>query len=164
MKTKKYLLRISICILCLFCFSSCTERPDPEGHFKQYILNPIPKSVKNIKVDQTKILYGYGYLFGFDIGKDDLKLIIDSQSLSSATYIDYVGGSFHVEYHYKDYDEFGILVYGERKPARWFHPESWKNPDCYCYITTINHQHDDRILLFNKEENKAYFYIERSRD
>ena len=164
MKTKKYLLSISICALCLFFLLSCTKKYDPEEHFKKYILDPIPKSVKNIKVDQTMKYYGYAYLFGFDIDKDDLKLIIDSKLLIKTTYTGYSVGSFDVEYHYKDYDAMSILVYGLDKPARWFQPESWKNPDCYCYITMINYQNDFRILLFNTEENKAYFYIERSRD
>ena len=163
MKKKKYILIILIFTLCLFCFSSCTKKLDPEEHFKKYILYNIPKSVKNIKVDQTMRYYGYAYLFGFDIDREDLNLIIDSKSLIKTTYTGYIVGSFDVEYHYKDYDSMRIRLYGLDKPARWFQPESWKNPDCYCYITMINDQNDFRILLFNKIENKAYFYIERSR-
>ena len=163
MKTKKDLLIILILALCLFCLFSYTFKLDPEEHFKKYILDPIPKSVKNIKVDQTSSIYGYAYLFGFDIDKEDLKLIIDSKSLTTTTYIGYSDGYFHVE-NYGGYKMISLLVYGNRKQAKWFHPESWKNPDCYCYITSINHQNDRRILLFNKEENKAYFYIERSGD
>lgn len=165
MKTKKYLLRISICTLCMFCFSSCAKKLDPDVHFKKYILDPIPKSVKNINVDQTMIYYGYAYLLGFDINKEDLKLIIDSNSLTPAILIDYAAGSLNLEYHYKDYVGMRIPVYEyDQKPASWFHLELWKDPDCYCYITFINGQNDYRILLFNKEENKAYYYIERSRD
>jgi hypothetical protein len=164
MKTKKHLLIILIFVLCWFCLFSYVIKLDPEEHFKKYILNPIPKSVKNIKVDQTMSFYGYAYLFGFDIDKEDLKLIIDSQSLTSATYIDYALGCFDIEYHFKDYDGLMIRVYGDNKPARWFHPKSLKNPDCYCYITEINNQNDRRILLFNKEENKAYFFIEKRRN
>ncbi len=163
MKTKKYLLDIIIIALCLFCLSSCSKKLDPEEHFKKYILDPIPKSVKNIKVDQTMGIYGYAYLFGFDIDREDLNLIIDSKSLIKTTYNGYAVGSFDVKY--KDYDSMCILVYEyNQKQAQWFQPESWRNPDCYCYITTINYQNDFRILLFNKKENKAYFYIERSRD
>jgi hypothetical protein len=162
---RKGILFVVIFSLCLFCFSSCTERPDPQEHFKKYILDPIPKSVKNINVDETKIFCEYAYLFGFDINKEDLKLIIDSKSLTPAKLIDYTAGSFNLDYHYKDYEGMSIPVYGyNQKPASWFHLELWKNSDCYCYITEINNQNDRRILLFNKEENKAYFYIERSGD
>jgi len=161
MKTKKYFQGISICILCLFLFS-CTEKPDPEEHFKKYILDPIPKSVKNIKVDQTMIYYGYAYLFGFDIDREDLNLIIDSKSLQTILNVEYTAhGSFYFEYNQEGWD---CGVYGNKKQAKWFHPELWYNPDCYCYLTRINHQNDFRILLFNKVENKAYFYIEKSRD
>ena len=157
-----------MCFVFVFFIILLPKKLDPEEHFKKYILDPIPKSVKNIKVDQTMKYYGYAYLFGFDIDKDDLKLIIDSKLLIKTTYTGYSVGSFDVEYHYKDYDAMSILVYEyNQKPARWFHPELWKNPDCYCYITLINsqvRQIETRILLFNKEENKAYFFIERTRD
>lgn len=163
MKTKRYLLRVSICFLCLFCLSSCKKKLDQEEYFKKYILDPIPKSVKNIKVDQTIRYYGYGYLFGFDINREDLNLIINSKSLKKITHVGYSNGYLNLEYNN---DPGGIIlpVYGNMKAAQWFDPESWINPDCYSYIKMINHQNDFRILLFNAEENKAYFYIERSRD
>ena len=163
MRTKKYYLRISICILCLFCLSSCTKKLDPEEHFKKYILDPIPKSVKNINVDQTKSIYGYAYIFGFDIDREDSNLIINSKSLKKIIYVGYSHGYLDLDYDY-NLEGVSFPVYGLNKPAQWFHPETWINPDCYSYVTRVNHQNDFRVLLFNPEENKAYFYIERSRD
>ena len=161
MKTKKYLLRFSICTLYLLCLTSCSKKLDPEEHFKKYILDPIPKSVRNIKVDQTESFYGYAYLFEFDIDRKDLKLIRDSKSLKIIPTIEYVKKCFLITY---DQEGNSILleIYEYRKQAQWFHPELWRNYDAYGYFK-FNHQTDIRLLLFNTEENKAYFYTESTR-
>ena len=51
----------------------------PEETFRQYVLNPIPKSVKNIRADQPKNFGGYRYTFRFNINRGDLALLTDSR-------------------------------------------------------------------------------------
>ena len=162
MELKKYILSVFIYSLCFFCLSSCTNKRDEL--FEKYILNPIPKSVRNIKIDQTKSVSGYGYLFVFDIHSEDLNLIISSKSLTKISNVEYHQGYLYLEYHHEDINSIGLPIYGNSKQARWFHPELWRNPDTYGYIKSNLDQNDFRILLFNKEENKAYFYIEKSRN
>ena len=157
MKTKKYILNVLIFTLCSLCISSCIEKPDPVSHFKQYILDPIPKSVKNIKIDQTSMFNGYSYLFGFDIEREDVNLIIESNSLTTAT-VRYSDGRFRVD-NVRGNIIGSLLVYGSRKKAEWFNPELWTNPDAYVYHKRIDTHADSQILIFNEEENKAYFFI-----
>ena len=52
-----------------------------------------------------------------------------------------------------------FFVYGNMKKAEWFNPELWTNPDAYVYYKEIDTRADCQILLFNEEENKAYFFI-----
>jgi hypothetical protein len=157
MKTKKYILNVLIFTLCSLCLSSCIEKPDPVSHFKRYILDPIPKSVKNIKIDQTSMFNGYAYLFGFDIEREDVNLIIESNSLTKKT-VRYSNGYFDVD-NVGRYNRISLIVYGSRKQAEWFNPELWTNPDAYVYYKRIDTHADSQILLFNEEENKAYFFI-----
>ena len=158
MKTKKYILNVLIFTLCFLCLSSCIEKPDPVSHFKRYILDPIPKSVKNIKIDQTSMFNGYSYLFGFDIAREDINLIIESKSLTKKT-VRYSDGRFIVD-NVGRYNTISLLVYARNeKQAEWFNPELWTNPDAYVYYKRIDTNVDYQILLFNEEENKAYFFI-----
>ena len=76
-------IKITLCIFSLsMVFLSCAKKKiEPSEYFKIYILEPQPKSVTNMKVDQTSNILGYGYVFGFNIEKNDLTKIIDSLTL-----------------------------------------------------------------------------------
>ena len=66
--------------------------PPPEEIFGQHILSPIPKSVTNIKADQPVKIHGYVYTFRFNISRDDLALLIDSQPFIKVWNVKYKNG------------------------------------------------------------------------
>ena len=52
--------------------------------FKRYVLDSIPQSVSEIKVDHDKWRLRYGYVFRFDIDQADVDKIVRSRSFAEA--------------------------------------------------------------------------------
>jgi hypothetical protein len=157
----------------------------PEETFRQYILDPIPKSVTNIKADQPKKIFGYKYTFRFNISRDDLVLLLNTQAFIEVWNVKYKNGLLEWGWGQTDPIELKMPKYGLSLPLygnnwdsprepKWFKPGKWKNPEAYAFYKVgdlINNQafeHDGRslggrvtieVLLYNKNKSEAYFIV-----
>lgn len=161
------------------------QLPATEELFGQHVLSPIPNSVTNIKADQPVKIFGYVYTFRFNISRDDLALLIDSQPFIKVWNVKYKEGLLEWGWGHTDPIDLKIPKYGismplygsnwdlPREPA-WFKPEQWDNPEAYSFYKVgdlVNSQafeRDDRslggrvmkqVLLYNEKEGEAYFIV-----
>ncbi|UCE46372.1 MAG: hypothetical protein JSW47_12210 [Phycisphaerales bacterium] len=156
----------------------------PEETFRQYVLDPIPTSVTNIKADQRKI-FCYEYTFRFNINRDDLALLIDSRPFVGVWNVKYKKGVLEWGWGRTGPIELNIAKYGYSLPLygnnwdsprepKWFKPGRWKNPEAYTFYKVgdlVNIQafeYDGRslggrvtieVLLYNEKEGEAYFIV-----
>ena len=164
---KTTILIIGVCII-FMSHLSCTKKIlDPSEHFKTYFLDPIPKSVTDIKVDQTKDFWGYGYVFGFNIEREDLNLIINSKALKKVSSFEYCkDGIISITYKPSDFSMPDIFIpiyypWAKQEPI-WFHPELWNNPETYVNIKDDTKPSYIQILIYNRETRQAYYYVDKS--
>ena len=157
----------------------------PEETFRKYVLDPIPKSVANIKADQTGKLFSHKYTFRFNISRDDLSLLLNSQPFIEVWNVKYKNGALEWGWGRVGLGELNIPKYGYSLPLygnnwdsphepKWFKPGRWKNPEAYAFYKVgdfVNFQvleHDGRIsggrvtikvLLYNEKEGEAYLIV-----
>lgn len=148
------LLFVFICMVELLTHSGCRPRrmseTEASAAFRRYVLDPIPKSVTNIKADQPSKIFGYTYTFRFNINRDDLGLLVNSRPFIKVWNVKYedgmlswgwgrveVEGLVIPEGNPLDIPKYGISMplYGDvldlpREPA-WFKPGLWDNPEAY---------------------------------
>jgi hypothetical protein len=157
----------------------------PEETFRQFVLSPIPKSVTNIKADQTSKIFGYTCTFRFNISRDDLNQLIDSRPFVEVWHVKYKNGMLEwglghagpIELKMAKYAH-STPLYGDvwdlpREPV-WFKPGLWDNPEAYAFykigdlVNIQAFEHDGRnlggrvimqVLLYNEKEGEAYFIV-----
>ncbi|MHC4439476.1 MAG: hypothetical protein ACYS3S_19135, partial [Planctomycetota bacterium] len=98
-----FIFIVELLVLC-GCKSRKISKEGASQLFRQYILDPIPKSVTNIRADQPKKILGYKYTFRFNINRDDLALLIDSRHFMRVWNVKYKNG-----YLYWGWDRDGPL-------------------------------------------------------
>lgn len=172
-----------ICIIVFFALSGCKPRKMSKARasqiFRQYILDPIPSSVTNIKVDQTDEIGGYEYVFRFDINKSYIDLLIDSRPFQRVWNVKYKNGSLDWGW---DRDGplgmskigYSITIYvTENSQPDWFRLELWDNPETYVFhkegeLVNIEAFESDKksdgrvttdVLLYNEKEGEAYCIV-----
>jgi hypothetical protein len=160
--------------------------PKPTEIFTEHILDPIPKSVTNLKADRPYCVLGYTYTLHFNINRADLALIIGSrpfQRVWDVKYGMYGKGNLHWCWDPPGsvYTRFiSMIVYhpeGGRREPKWFKPNQWDNPEVYAfqkvgdcvnaqaikYIKKGNEQEITQVLLYNEKDQEAYFIISNLR-
>jgi len=144
--------------------------------FKRYVLNPIPKSVTNIRADQPKKFRGYRYIFRFNINRDDLGLLINSGPFVKVWNVKYEDGD--IWWGWDREDQFGMseytsiaICYQSKREPDWFRPQLWDEPEAYAFrkegdllnIETFGKKSSGptniQILLYNENEAEAYFIV-----
>lgn len=166
-----------------------TNRPPPMPPqaeiFTKHILDPIPKSVTNLKADRPRCFLGYIYTLRFNINRADLALITKSrpfQRVWGVTYGMYVKGKLHWYWDPPGVTRHGfqLIVYhlkGGRREPKWFTPNLWDNPETYVfhkegdlvntqtieYNKKANEQKNTQVLLYNEKDQEAYFIISNRR-
>ena len=164
-----------------------TNRPPPMPPqaeiFTKYILDPIPKSVTNIKADRPRLFLGYTYTLRFNINRADLALITESRPFQRVW--DVTHGNGRLDWNWdppgSTYTRgISIIVYhpkGGRREPKWFTPNLWDNPETYVfhkegdhvntqtigYDKKANEQEDTLVLLYNEKDQEAYFIISNRR-
>lgn len=112
--------------------------------FGQYVLDPIPESVTNIRAHQPGIFYGSTYTLRFNINRDDLALITNSRPFIKVWNVKYKDGGLYWGWGRVEAgplvipEALAIPKYGQamslydpgREPL-WFRPELWDNPEAY---------------------------------
>jgi hypothetical protein len=151
---------------CVFASYVLTQKPPPmpppSDVFRQYVLDPIPKSVTNIKADKPKEIWGYMYTLRFNINRSDLDLLIDSGALEKVWNVKYKKGYLFWGWDRSSPGGRTIIVYHSRrwrKEPRWFRPELWENPEAYAFEKEVGGQKITKILLYNEKEDEAYFIV-----
>jgi hypothetical protein len=124
--------------------------------FRLYILDPIPPSVADIRVDHARKLFGYGYTFRFKIAKTDVAAIVGSRPFRRVRNAKYENrGALDFEWSPTSSEELAVYPSGQGKPA-WFRPDSWQDPEAYAYQERAE-QETTCLLLYNEQVGEAYF-------
>ncbi|HON90405.1 MAG TPA: hypothetical protein PKZ07_02465 [Sedimentisphaerales bacterium] len=131
-----------------------------EELFKQHVLNTQPQSVTDIRVDQARQIFGYGYVFRFRISKPDVALIVGSRPFQRVENTKYEPwGELHFEWSPVSWDGLAVYPTGTSKPD-WFAPEEWQDPEAYAFEEKSTRQ-STYILLYNEQAQEAYFFAFR---
>jgi hypothetical protein len=132
-------------------------------------LDPIPASVNQIKADQPKRGFGYGYVFRFAVSGADLELIVKSRPFRQTENMRVIAGG-GLYWDWKDWDReessdrvksVSFMVYrdGQTKPS-WFDLESWKQFESYALRQEGKYgQTDIQVLIYNPQLGQAYFIV-----
>lgn len=178
------LLFVFICMALLLVLGGCKRisKARASAAFRRYVLNPIPKSVTNIRADQPMKIHGYRYTFRFNINRDDLGLLINSRPFVRVWNVKYKNK--HLSWYWERGDgKFGMpkyrysttmICYKYTREPGWFTPELWDNPEAYAFckegdLMNIQRFGKDtsgpveiRVLLYNEKEGQAYYVVQFS--
>ena len=157
------LLRFKMLRLILKKQSSRPQMPPPSEIFRQHVLDPIPKSVTNVKADQPREIGGFMYTLRFDINRADIDMLIDSGPMERVWNVRY--GDRRLDWGWDQAGPGGrsmyghsMIVYGRREPG-WFRPELWDNPEAFASREEASGRTITRVLLYDEREGEAYFII-----
>jgi hypothetical protein len=177
----KLLFFILIGVIEVLVFCGCKPRSMSEKEasqaFRNYVLNPIPKSVTNIRADQPKKFRGYRYTFRFNINREDLGLIINSGPFVKVWHTKYENGALHWKWD-RGTGPLGLSKYSSEIPCYdhtveppWFKLGQWDEPEAYAFrkkgdllnIETIEKESSGpmniKVLLYNENDAEAYFVV-----
>ena len=134
--------------------------------FQQYIQYPIPESVAQIKVDKAMSKRkGYGYVFRFNIKREDFERIRESRSFRKAIIDSYVKGE-GLSWDWEDWDYtktdevrgVSFSMYALVRKPLWYDLPTWENPEAYAFTKEDNNDIEDiQVLLYNSKLGQAYF-------
>jgi len=141
--------------------------------FKKYVCNPIPKSVKNIRVHKPWEISGHRYVMHFKIDEIDLPLILSSKHFKEVEWVNYENGSldwgdsppwenrnedgYMTKSHWEAESLYLYAPYKGRPGPAWFKPNDWDNPKVYKFKErTIEYREQIQILIYNEELDEAY--------
>ncbi len=159
-KRDELLLLIIIVVLLIFCAAVVSKllKTPPSELFSKYVLEPIPESVRKIKVDRPKKIWGYLYTFRFNINRQDLALIINSQPFTKVFNVKYREG--RLVWNCDLTNSISIPVYADRPlqfEPLWFRLKWWKNSEAYAFVKEEDGREDIRVLIYNEKKKQAYF-------
>jgi hypothetical protein len=134
--------------------------------FKRYVCNPVPKSVKDIKVSRASWLLASGHRYGmhFKISKDDMTLILNSKRFKEVTDFTYRGGTLSWDIDPSHGEAVGLYIGTQGQVAPdWFRPDEWPNPKCYrLKERNIRYRLHIQVVIYNEDVGEAYLleYLE----
>ena len=161
----RYILVLSIVVAVLLYVLSAIWKINAINLFRQYVYYPIPESVSQIKVDKPMSRGGYGYVFRFNIKREDFETIRKSRSFRKIVNIDYLKGE-GLYWYWEDWDitkpggEQGISfsMYALVRKPSWYDLPTWVNPEAYAlWNVDTNKNVDIQVLLYNSNLRQAYF-------
>jgi len=125
--------------------------PLPEKRlFQEHILDPIPASVGDLKVDQPRVSDGYGYVFHFTITSEDLDRIIGSRPFERIPHVIYGSDG------YLYYCGTGLVVYARGKEPEWFVRLKICGAEGHLYEEVKDRQRYTWVLVCNRDLGEAY--------
>ncbi len=132
-------------------------KPSPARAFKRFVYDPIPESLKEIRMDHPFRLIGHRYILNFHIDEADLSLIINSRPFKQVQYIEYNQNGLLWWGDHPKGSRHGFTLYrlhsGETEPE-WFRLEQWDSPKVY---VVESKRYRIRILVYNDDLSEAYF-------
>ena len=149
----------------------------PSEGFKRYVCNPIPKSVREIKMHRSVRYIGgwHRYVLHFKIDEADLSPILNVQHsmfvprpFRELPYFEYDPETGRLRWakelqHIEGMPPFprverSMCLYnigsGETAPD-WFNVEQWDSPKVYAYI--VGDVYRRRFLVYSEKLGEAYF-------
>lgn len=137
-----------ICMVGMLGLTACRPRGMSKARasqiFRQYVLDPIPASVTNIRAHQPGIFYGRTYTLRFNINRDDLDLLVNSRPFIKVWNVKYEDGMLSWGWGRVEagplvipealaIPKYGcaMSLYGRARKPKWFRPELWDNPEAY---------------------------------
>ena len=164
---------ISIILMCFIVLKLTHE----SRIFNKYVCNPVPKSVRNIKIHGRDWpswgIFGYKYVMHFKISKPDLPLVLSSKRFKEIEWLKYKNGFItwgdtppwetknegeHAAH--PNWEGYSLGLYpqsdGQAGPA-WFKPDDWENPKIYVFRErNTSYQQQIQILIYNEELEEAF--------
>jgi hypothetical protein len=142
--------------------------------FKKYVLEPIPKSVSDIKVDEIEHPgLGHCYVMRFRIEKADLSLVLNSRLFQKFTSVTYKQGRLTWSGIDKSSDLLRLTLTGgdcllytnqQYGPPDWFRPNDWDMPKVYVVKEKYgkSSRYQTKVLIYSEKLEEAYFveYLE----
>jgi len=127
--------------------------------FRQYVCDPVPKSVQHVKVHRRWELSGHRYVMHFEIDPNDLSSILDSRQFKEVSKVRYRDGSLCWDLDSSHSEELWLYPpsHGGLAPD-WFRPNDWNSPKAYRYKERQpNYRQHMQVLVYNDERGEAYF-------
>jgi len=162
-------LVVAVSATCRRSPGSCQSEPWESRIFSKYVLEPIPKSVVDIKVDELEYPgLGHCYVMRFKIEKDDVVLILNSRAFKEFTSIIYEqeqliwrGIDHAPDLLRLTFTGGGCPLYTNRQheAPEWFRPNDWTSPKVY--VVREKHgkstRYKTKVLIFDEKLEEAYF-------
>lgn len=161
-KHKLYLV-VLLCVILTFLVAAIAigallRAPSPSQAFRRLVYNPIPGSVKDIRMDRRVSLRGtHRYVFHFRIDKLDLSPILSSRSFQEVPHVDFTGKG-QLWWGDPNESQHGLGLYSPSCKGRapeWFHLQQWDRPKVYVFYEKDVIRH--RLLVYNENLAEAYF-------
>ena len=165
-KYKHYLIVLLVSSVLVFLMLAITAvvaitflviKPSPFRAFRRFVYDPIPKSVKDIKMDHHFELIGHRYILYFHINEADLSPILNSRPFKEVQYVEYTENGLLLWGDHPIGIRHSLLLYrlhsGETVPD-WFRLDQWDSPKVY---VVWSKRYRLRLLVYNKELSEAYF-------
>ncbi len=144
--------------------------------FRRYVCNPVPESVKNIRVHRPWELSGHRYVLRFDISKADMQLILNKRRYREVTDVEYDGGllRWDLDAPRTDAENAGgeldpnrtvlrresMSLYStsaENPEPKWFRPADWAGAKGYRFKEmTVRYRAHIQIIVYNEQLGRAY--------
>ncbi len=133
----------------------------PAWRFRNTVLRPIPSSVKAVRADKTWGFNEHGYVFRFDIGKEDLQLLLKSRGFKPIGHVAYHNGTLEYGESSRATTSFSLYeTYDGKYPPRWFKFDTWTDFQAYLAEKERREYYGVWLLLYREDIGQAYF-IER---
>ncbi len=127
--------------------------------FRQYVLDPIPRSVVRVRAHQPKTLGGYGYTFRFKIGRSDLIVLLESRPLERVHDLGYDDQVLY--WYWSPTSSMSMSPYGQgwwpREP-KWFADlGTWTNVEAYALDQERGDGEITEVLIYDPDLEEAIF-------
>jgi hypothetical protein len=139
--------------------------PSPSSFFRRTVIDPIPGSVKEIKVDRYRSINERRWVLHFDLSEADLSLIVASRPFTELPYFEYREKYGSVSFGERDSGK-AVPLYlrsGRPSPPDWFQLGQWDRPKAYVFLQE-RRLGVVRLLVYNKGLAEAYYIEYEVRD
>ena len=125
--------------------------------FRRVVSFRVPQSVEEVRTDVFRTFGEHYYVLRFNISKQDLDAIVNSQHFARLGHIRYSAGCVNYGIHANVGTT--LVLYGRRrKEPSWLDLREWKNPSAYLVEQEAeNCRYKARLLVHDEERGAAYF-------
>lgn len=133
------------------------HREEPSELFRKHIVDPIPPSVMDIKVEQTRVVFGFVYQF--KIEPKDFALILESGPFQLVMNVRYEKGT--LDWDWGPTAGVTIPVYEESwrgsSPA-WLNPSQWQGSKAYALRNDQPGRTITKVLIYDETLGEVHCF------